>query len=374
MTISAAQLAEGTVIMVRGKITFSRLTKLVEGVDLQRSIENARKRGSLYPTQVPHTLVNITDAHILPAGAQLSPEEQYLQEKQFYTAKSGDNAGKVGFGAENKTRRLPQVFELDPENPGSHRQLVLPSDLATGLDVILSLRVFKSGDNANRGIGLEQVILMEPVRYFQGAGAATTSALAARGITITGEVTSVEAPATGGTPSVADASATLQHEAAQNGYPLQNTAVAPGGLPMPAPGAQGTAPQAFPVPGAPVQQQAPVYPTQVQQQAFPVPGAQAQPQTPIQQQAPAQPQAFPVPGAQQAPAPVAQQGGAVAQAPGESTEAYIARLQASVAEASAAAAGSGGASAFGTAPSVPVGAGAPSPWDIEGTAPGVFQG
>lgn len=320
MTISAAQLREGQQILVKGKTSFSRLASLVEGQALQKSIEQSKARGSLYPTTVPHTTINLVDVEVLAANpAAPTPEEQFVHEKT-YTVKQGDNAGKVGYSIDNKSTYLPTILEQDPENPGQYRQLVLERDLAGGLEVILVLQVFKSGDNANRGIGLQQVVLQEPVKYYSSG--MDTSALAARGIVVNGPIKTV---------SASDAAATaFAGEAERTGFDPSTTQVSASGFAGPVPGMQGTVPAPAPV------------------SPFPV-------STP-------------------APAPVQQFAPAPAAAPAQSAADTIAALEQQIAQQKAALAGQGGASAFGDAAPAPVAAAATSPWDVAGAQAPAFTG
>lgn len=331
MSIPAERLREGQQILVRGHVAFSRIASLIEGAALQRRIEQERARGSMYPTTQPHTTISLVDAQVLPLdAANPTLEEQFVNEK-IYEIKKGENQGKRGFGIDNKSTFLPTVLEQDPDNAGVYRQLVLERDLAGGLDVTLVIQTFKPNGYEKRGLGLQQVVLNEPVRYY--ASGVDTSALAARGIVVNGPIRSVsgaEAPA-----DPATAAAAFAQEAALSGFEVPaNTGADANGLPVPTPGAVGVAPA----------QAAPLFP-----------------QTPV---AAPQPQAAPVasqPAAQQAP-------GAL---PGESAAQTIARLQQQLAETQAATAASGGESAFGA----PAAAGQePSPWNIPGGGPVAYQG
>jgi hypothetical protein len=330
-TIPAERLREGEQILVRGKISFSRLQRLVEGEALVKSIAQARLRGALYPTDVPHTTINLVDAQVVFANpAAPTPEEQFVQEK-IYAVKSGDHAGKAGFNIDNKSSFLPTVLEMDPENPGQYRQLVLERDLASGLEVTLVLQVFKPKTYEKRGLGLQQVVLNEPVRYY--ASGVDASVLAARGIVVNGGIRSVAAA-----DSTAAAAAPIAADADfGGGYVPANSQTDGNGFAVPTPGAQGIVPvpsyaaQAFP-------QSAPAVPVVAAQPAFAAPVVAA---------------------------PVA---------PVETAEQTIARLQQQLAEQHAAQNGSGGGSPFDAAP-VPVLAGvSASPWDVPSQAVPAYQG
>jgi hypothetical protein len=333
-TIPAERLREGQQILVQGNVSFSRLAALVEGEALANSVIQAKARGALYPTTVPHTTINLVNAVVVPATAGvLTPEEQFVQEK-LHTVKSGDNVGKLAFNIDNKSSYLPTVLEPDPEHEGQYRQLVLERDLAGGILVTIVLEVFKPKSYEKRGLGLQQVVLNEPVRYFSSG--VDTQALAARGIVVNGGVRAVAASeaAAAGTPIAGDPSVVAP----------ANSGVDVNGFAVPTPGAQGVVPT-------------PSYATQ----AFPVSAPVAQVAAPV---------AAPAAPVVQAAAPVAQM------TPVETNEQIIARLQQQLAESTAAAAGSGGGSPFDTAPAqVPVLAGAGvGPWDVPGQGAPAYQG
>lgn len=189
MSIPAERLKEGSKIFVRGKILFSRLAKLIEGPALQRSIEQARKRGALYPIDVPHTTITLIDPQVLPQGDTPTVEEQFIQER-FYDIKSGDNVGHKAFNLNDRSGMLPIVFEPIPadeqDGTGSHRQVILTSDLDTDLDVTLMVDVFKPKNYEKRGIGIGSVILNEPIRYY--GSNINNNVLSKFGITLSGPV------------------------------------------------------------------------------------------------------------------------------------------------------------------------------------------
>lgn len=256
-TVSATQLREGQIILVRGKTAFSRLARVIEGEQLTKRVAEARARGQKYPTSVPHTTISLSDAQVVYADPSApTPEEIYTSEK-IYDIKKGENAGKKGFGIDNRGNFLPVILEQDPENPGAHRQLVLPQDLAVGVDVTLVLNVFASGDYANKGLGIQYVMLNEPVRYY--ASGVDRNALAARGLIINGPVTPI------GKDESTAAEAPAEHTPANSVIGPEGVAL-PGQLTAPAaPAAPAAAPAPAPVQAAPAVDQA-AHIAQLQQQ------------------------------------------------------------------------------------------------------------
>lgn len=360
MTIKATQLREGQTILAKGFLSFSRLSKVIDGKELADRVAAEKARGIQYPTDKPHTTITIVDAQVEPANPQqATPEEQYVHERIFQY-KKGENAGKNALTVDNKSTYLPVVLAPSETSPGTYEQVTLERDLASGLPVTLVLNIFGSQGYANKGVGLQQVVLHEPVKYYASAGGAAVDALAARGIIVSGPIENIQSPTPGAADETAAATAAFAAEADRSGFGVPaNTGVTAEGFAFPTPGAVGTAPVAqapspFPIAGQAPVAQAPVVQPQAAQFAHP-------------QQPVVQPQVAQFPVAAQA--PVAQQ---IAQAPVETPEQELARLRQQLAENTAANTGAGGPSAFDVAPAAT--AAAPGPWDVPGQGPATFQG
>lgn len=260
--IKADQLTPGTTAVVRGEVSFSRITSPYSGQELQQRVADQQQRGIKYPVKTEHTSISLVNAEVVFADPQNpTVEEMYIHQK-MYTAKSGKNQGKTTFTHDDKSNSLPPVMEhiLDEQGnkTGQIQQIQPEGELANGLQVILVLNFFASGDNENRGTGLVYILSDEPIRYYSSP-TADAPAMAAMGITIAGGITPTahsQAPAA----------------------PQQDQGYAG----LPGPGGQPQVPQA---PQAPMQQpQQPQYQPQNQFQQPQAPQAPAQPQQPQVQQ------------------------------------------------------------------------------------------
>jgi hypothetical protein len=132
--ISINMVPDNSAVCVSGVVDFSRITKRLEGAELEA--DNARKmQYCMMGETKPHTRLCISQARIAHSNAA-NPTigEQFIAEK-FYSSK---------------------------KNPDK-------SSLYTGL---------------NKGITLDAVICDEPIRY-AGAGGANSSLLSAHGFTVT---------------------------------------------------------------------------------------------------------------------------------------------------------------------------------------------
>lgn len=180
--ISNTQLIPNKSVIVRGKITFSHVTRKIEGEELIR-----RNQGTNYPENRPYTEIAIGNATVIPEsgdGNNLSINEQYIVQK-CYMSKSHPERGWC-FSAKNKGNNLPNICQGEGEDTISGkavaRQITPNGELANDLDVTLVLRVFQG--KPNPGISLDTVIVNEPIRYYDGA---SQIAMASRGIKFIGD-------------------------------------------------------------------------------------------------------------------------------------------------------------------------------------------
>lgn len=213
-TISTQSLTPGELFCVHGKLTYGRLAKQVDGEELKKDKQRRAARG-MRPIERPYTSATITDAYV-PLKDENNPtlEERYAQES-LYTSHANGSHG-FNFSAVNRGNRLPWIGVRDPQDPMKIEQIVLPNELASGLDVTLVMRVFQG--KPNKGVTLDGVILNEPPRYF--ASADPTASLSALGITFIPAAT--EAPAAAAAP--------MAHEA----FPFANQQTQPETAPAPA--------------------------------------------------------------------------------------------------------------------------------------------
>lgn len=213
-TISTQSLTPGELFCVRGKLTYGRLAKQVDGEELEKDKQRRAARG-MRPIERPYTSATITDAYV-PLKDKNNPtlEERYAQES-LYTSHANGSHG-FNFSAVNRGNRLPWIGVRDPQDPMKIEQIVLPNELASGLDVTLVMRVFQG--KPNKGVTLDGVILNEPPRYF--ASADPTASLSALGITFIPAETAAPAPE----------AAPMAHEA----FPFANQQAQPEPEPAPA--------------------------------------------------------------------------------------------------------------------------------------------
>lgn len=185
-TISSERLNVGGTYLVRGKITFSRLSR--HTTDDEREKANARR---MHPIDKNYTSITVCDAKVIckdPSAPTI--EEQYAAEC-FYKSSSPNSPGN-NFTAINKSQYLPRVGVLAPQpgNPNHYEEVALEGELASGLDVTIVMHVFQG--KGRKGVSFDRVLVNEPIRYF-GGDRAVDQALQDYGITFTAQPRQVPA-------------------------------------------------------------------------------------------------------------------------------------------------------------------------------------
>ncbi|KIA72699.1 hypothetical protein ANMWB30_24670 [Arthrobacter sp. MWB30] len=222
--IDAKQLTPGNTVHIRGKLTFSRLAKLIEGEELAR-VEANRAKNRMNPVGKPHTSVSLAQAEVIYGDPQAPTlDEQFVAERRYQSAKHPEHGH--SYSMENKSPNLPIVYAKNDN--GQFEQVILENDLAADLDTELVLRAFQPKGWANCGLSLDMVLIHEPIRYYNAL--VNTGELAKRGIILAHPPKLVPGNTAGG-PEASTASADA--ESAVAGYLPPNTDPATG-LPAPA--------------------------------------------------------------------------------------------------------------------------------------------
>ena len=378
---SARDLAPNQEAFVKGNLSFSRLCSFISGAELDQ-----RNQRSRYPSDNPYTEVTIKNAEVIPTqspdGSAVSQFERFLQEER-YVAKADQDTGALSFNITSSGKYLPRVYkpvtdEAGNPVPNSYQEFALvnegqPTDLDTGLEVVLHLNTFAT-NNGNNGTGIQGVYVNETPRFRQAGGGG--QAAAALGLNVTGPALPPNAgqPAQDAQPNAPQVTGYGQPQGqAQPGYGQPQGQAQPGygqqqgqfpqqaqpGYGQPQGQPQGQFPQqaqtGYGQPQAPQQgSQAPAqaqFPQQTQPGPAPQQGAQAPAQSQAQPAQQAQPQAQQgfapqvqgQPGGQSAPTTPPSQGPAPTMGQASDPQAQMNALQQQLGQAGQAQAGQGSA-------------------------------
>lgn len=175
--IDKNKLVNDEIMYISGKVEFSRLLKPYEGAELEK-LDRDRVANGKYPVGKPYTTITIKNVTIDYKNPQ-NPSilEQYVQERCYQSKK---DPSCWCYGINNKSGT--PVFGHYDAATKQVNEIVLEGELAKDSQVSLMLKSFtgKSG----KGVGLECVIIMDPViQYFNMNGGNINAALSERGIT-----------------------------------------------------------------------------------------------------------------------------------------------------------------------------------------------
>lgn len=172
-TVMLNNITPNTVYFVQGKLNFSRLITPISGEALEKDIRRRESLGAIAITE-PYTTATITDARVLYMDPANKTDAEIYAEESIYSGKASPRM----FTANNKGKILPKICRMTGNDV---YEVKATGELATGLDVILAMRVFK-GKAVNQGVSLDAVIVLGEIQYYNGANQALGDALAGRNI------------------------------------------------------------------------------------------------------------------------------------------------------------------------------------------------
>lgn len=187
-TVNATQLHEGATIKVSGVVQYSRIGSVITGEELIRADKRRTERGA-QPVGKDHTSLTLRDPRIIPASGNpnnLSIDELYVQER-FYRGTNDTNT--YYYNIINRGGYLPNVYARNQENPSKADPVSMDGkELQSGLRVQVLMKVYKPKNYANRGVGIEVILVEDPIRFRDPSSFRTSAALQEMGITVIGEV------------------------------------------------------------------------------------------------------------------------------------------------------------------------------------------
>ena len=187
--INTNQLRPGDYFMIRGRISFSRITRFITKEEFDRDNQNRITSGRPVESR-PYAHVSLKNAVVIcgdPNNKTLI--EQYAEQKlfagrdpaagmQFNAKKTGTFETDPATGKTYVTGYLPTVWTIGPDGK-TFQQIKAEAELANGLDVMVVMSVYKA--TPNNGVALDRIMCMEPIRYFS-AGNDITQALINSGL------------------------------------------------------------------------------------------------------------------------------------------------------------------------------------------------
>lgn len=212
-------------VQVQGLLNYARVTSIIEGDELKRSIERDRSR---FPQDKPHIILDLIDATVLPLSGDLNSltvNEAYHQERRFADSKTG----KFRFRLTPTVTRpdnLPLLFvraSNTPDEDGKYHytQIVEPkAEFSKGTPIRVVLRAYKPANNENRGFAIHSIYVEdEHYEVNDRVNGLTRKDLADAGIIIDGDISATVPAETPVTQEDGDDSFTVAPAAAPASAP-----------------------------------------------------------------------------------------------------------------------------------------------------------
>lgn len=210
-TVNVNSIAPGTIIMIRGNVTFSRIASRIEGDELAKRIMEQQAKG-WKPVDKPHTTLTIKNAMVLMQNPNAPTLAEKYATESLYISKQHPEYGYCYTGTNKSPNNLPDVGVREADGNTVTSVTPLQAELDNDLAVTLVLRVFKSKNAMNNGVSMDAVIVEEPIRYYSAS--TISKALESQGLTWNTPTHTAQAPNPNSVPNIGAPMAGQQPQAA----------------------------------------------------------------------------------------------------------------------------------------------------------------
>ena len=163
----SANIKPRTKILVRGQVTFSRISNKIDGDELERA-----NKFTKFPSKDPYFKMTIEIMDADPKDAVIfdraDSSETYLAAyvgSRFYASKKEEQKGKTYFTCQSKGSEI-RVYKKDDEGK-LHKVELNGNELATGVNVELELNYLETKFGA--GTGLNAVVICDKdIKIYEG--------------------------------------------------------------------------------------------------------------------------------------------------------------------------------------------------------------
>ncbi|MDE6914233.1 MAG: hypothetical protein K2P35_11165 [Lachnospiraceae bacterium] len=154
------------IVNIQGQVSFSHISKMYEGEELIAANKRAQEHGGR-PSNRPYCTLSIDNPRIL--YPEMLPQDVVTVMQQRFKPVKGTNT--IRYYATSKSPNLPPIAysayagaELAGQGIAD-KMHPLGRELASGLTVTVGARIFDTP--AGVGVGIEYVLIDEPIRYYE---------------------------------------------------------------------------------------------------------------------------------------------------------------------------------------------------------------
>lgn len=171
--ILPSDLTPNTIVMVRGNVSYCRITRKVSGPELERENERKRREHRQDTKDKPYTYISLDNAQVMYQNPQAPTlEEQFINQRMYQSDKK--NGIWCYSQYDTSPYSLPKICVMNGNTAEELNAEDIHGELDSGLQVMVEIRIFKTS-YANCGLGINKVIALEPIRFYgrnNGAGLA----------------------------------------------------------------------------------------------------------------------------------------------------------------------------------------------------------
>lgn len=193
MTREQLGVKEGDKIVVRGKVSFARVDKLVEGEALAAENKRRTERGMI-PSEKPFRSITIEEPEIVEGEG--TPLAQFYGQKVYDAA-----SGKKALSLESKSKFAPSYGHIQN---GALVEMDDPQkNPANGQVVYLLIEAYKPKNYSKLGSSFNGIVFEEgEIKYYEGQGGSALAGFGkALGMEVKGKETSAPAAAQDAAPA-----------------------------------------------------------------------------------------------------------------------------------------------------------------------------
>lgn len=145
-------LKPGDIFLIQGKVSYCRITKLIEGKELEKRDKELESKG-MFAVGVPYTTISIKDPKVIHIDKANPTKAETYAEGKIYKRNDGSSA----YSINSKSRFLPRVAHIN-ENK-KFDEIKLNKELATDSNVVLICSVYPT--KRMNGVGLHTVLILD---------------------------------------------------------------------------------------------------------------------------------------------------------------------------------------------------------------------
>lgn len=168
MKVSTNDINLKEILIVEGKVKFSRIASFIEGKELEEDIQRQKSFSGRAFITTPYNRLQISNAKIIKAERNkniptnekgVTNGQLYLHQKFYKSKKNPDTKDGYLYTAINKGKILPRTY-VKTKN-GKFEEIVLEGELAQGTPVRICHNVYE-GAMSNNGIGIIGIFILDP--------------------------------------------------------------------------------------------------------------------------------------------------------------------------------------------------------------------